>query len=175
MNFRNIFKQNYSEPSGSFFFVCVWDPEIQDIYCIHYNYRQLIQHYKSHSHTNLSMCATTPGPYQSPALFPEVIPRRTSRWTPSWADRLSPNQDTIVRWYTSFRWASASSAPHWGWHEGSGTLSRSPWNEASIEATSFRAVLLVHVSVSRGSKVSASGQVQSGKKKKKEMDQKLIN
>lgn len=115
----------------------------------------------------LSICATTAGPYQSPACFPEVIPSCTSLWMPNWADGPSPNQDTMVRWYASCRNESASSAPTWAGQTGWVTCDLSPWMEASNVATSLRAALLVHVSVSRGSKVSASDQVQSGDRIKK--------
>lgn len=112
------------------------------------------------------MCATTAGPYQSPACFPIVRPKRTSLWRPSGADGQSPNQDTRVRWYISFKCASASSADPregpWGCgDELSAEGPGAPCREASKEATRRLAAVEVHVSVSKGWSVSASGQVQS--------------
>lgn len=114
--------------------------------------------------THLMMCATTAGPYQSPARFPEVLPSSTSLCMPSWAEGPSPNQDTTVRWYTSLRCVSASSAPPpWGWGTGSRATGLSPCSVASREATSLRAAVLVHVSESRGWRDRVSDHVQSGK------------
>lgn len=44
------------------------------------------------------MCATTEGPYQSPAFFPELFPNSTSWCTPNGAGGSSPNQATTLRW-----------------------------------------------------------------------------
>lgn len=48
-----------------------------------------------------SMCATTEGPYQSPAFFPEPLPISTSWWTPKGAGGWSPNQVTSLEWMCS--------------------------------------------------------------------------
>lgn len=118
------------------------------------------------------MCATTAGPYQSPACFPIVRPKWTNLWRPSWAEEVSPNQDTRVRWYISFKWASASSADPvarvWGMVDDPGLDGLGgPCKEASREATRRLAAVVVHVSVSKGWRVSASDQVQSAQEKKK--------
>lgn len=51
--------------------------------------------------THRSMCATSEGPYQSPAFFPDSFPSLTSRWTPNGAAGSSPNHDTSLRWRLS--------------------------------------------------------------------------
>lgn len=47
------------------------------------------------------MCATTEGPYQSPAFFPELLPISTSWWTPKGVGGWSPNQVTSLWWIGS--------------------------------------------------------------------------
>lgn len=49
-----------------------------------------------------SMCATSEGPYQSPAFFPDSLPNSTSRWIPNSAVGSSKNHDTSLRWSLSF-------------------------------------------------------------------------
>lgn len=120
----------------------------------------------NYNQTYLRICATTAGPYQSPACFPIVRPKRTSLWRPNWAEGLSPNQDTRVRWYISFKCASASSADPgaWAWCMGSKLWSEVPGElcrDASREATRRLAAVVVQVCVSKGWSASASGQVQS--------------
>lgn len=117
--------------------------------------------------TYLRMCATTAGPYQSPACFPIIRPRRTSLWSPKGAAGLSPNQETRVRWYIAFKCASASSADPgaWPWCTGGDHCSDGPGEpcrEASKEAARRFAAEAVHVSASKGWRVRASDQVQSG-------------
>lgn len=112
------------------------------------------------------MCATTAGPYQSPACFPIVRPKWTILWRPNWAEGQSPNQDTKVRWYISFMCTSASSAEPsaWLWSTGGGLRSEGPEEpcmEDSKEATRRLAAVVVHVSVSKGWRDSAPDQVQS--------------
>lgn len=120
----------------------------------------------NYSKTYLRMCATTAGPYQSPACFPIARPRRTSLWRPNSAKGLSPNHDTRVRWYISFKCASASSADPeaWPWCMGGDLWSEGPGElcrEASREATRRFAAVEVHVSASKGWSASASDQVHS--------------
>lgn len=109
------------------------------------------------------MCATTAGPYHSPACFPISRPRRTILWRPNWADGLSPNQDTRVRWNASSMCTPASSADPvawlWGplWSEGPGE----PCREDSREVTRRLAAEVVQVSVSKGCNDIAPDQVQS--------------
>lgn len=118
------------------------------------------------SQTYLRMCATTAGPYHSPACFPNARPRRTIPWRPNWADGLSPNQDTRVRWKTPSTWTPASSpdpaACLWDTmgSEGPGE----PCREDSREATRRLAAEVVHVSVSKGCSDIAPDQVQSRRK-----------
>lgn len=111
----------------------------------------------------LKRCATTAGPYQSPAIFPDLFPYSMSRCKPKFASGESPNQEIIFRWQCSsfislFPQTSFGTFLWWiDWF----LHSLSPVNDASSDEVSFFTVWLVHDSESKFSMTNASGQVQS--------------
>lgn len=110
----------------------------------------------------LKRCATTAGPYQSPAVFPDFLPYSISQCKPKLASGESPNQDMIFRWYCSSTLSSLSRMciGLLGWFDWF-LNSLSPISDVSRDAVSFFTVWVVHDSDSGFSKTKALAQVQS--------------
>ena len=125
--------------------------------------RTSVMRWKTLKQFYLKMWATTAGPYQSPAFFPDFFPYSISWCKPKRAKGESPNQEMIFRWWISFCISRSSEyLSIFSFREIVGVLSSlSPESDASNDAVNFFTVLEVHDSESEFSMFKASGQVQA--------------